>query len=153
MRDGFLLCLTAPTAFFLGAITAGGALRALSWLREARHYLPMLLTVGGALGITVGTMAGFLGHAVCTRSPRTAAAGGALAGALGALSFGRFSGASQASESLLRTAAVGALLVGPPWVAYVAVRSRGRSGLALIPVTWAWVALAGAGVVTWEVLF
>jgi hypothetical protein len=58
---------------------------------------------------------------------------------------------SLSREEWLILLGLGAFAIGPPWVAYVAVRSRGRPGTPVVLATLCWVAGATALVVgvTW----
>jgi hypothetical protein len=139
-------------AVLAGAGMPAGALSVVGFVYALRDplsplFLDVLVTavlVGGTLGLLLGAPAWLLARLVWRAGALPAFALGPAMGALGApLALGGTELAMAGSSStaaLLAMAAFGALSFGPPWAAYLSVRSRGRSGLGVVLGSALWAA-------------
>jgi hypothetical protein len=139
-------------AVLAGAVMPAGALATVGFAYALRDLIsPLFLDVfftavivGGILGALLGAPAWLAARLVWRSGVLPAFAMGPVMGALGAplALWGTelaMAGRSSAG-ALLAMAAFGAVSVGPPWVAYLSVRSRGRSGMAVVLGSGLWAA-------------
>jgi hypothetical protein len=110
----------------------------------------LALTVSAVLGLGIGLLVGPVAWGAASRAWSRPLLALALGPALGTLAAGATlfllswavdgRSPSLGMEKWLIVLGLGAFAIGPPWVAYVAVRSRGRSGTPVVPATLCWAA-------------
>jgi hypothetical protein len=139
-------------AVLAGALMPAGALATVAVAYAQRDllsplFLDVLVTaviVGGVLGALLGAPACLAARLVWRSGALPAFALGPAMGALGApvALWGTelAMAGSSSTGALLAMAAFGAISFGPPWAAYLSVRSRGRSGLGVVLGAGLWAA-------------
>jgi hypothetical protein len=150
LHDGMLAGALLPNATLCGALLT-------TELLDGRLPQPpdlgvicamsLLAVAGGFLGVLLGPLAGLLA--------RTASGVPLLVWAVGPLLGGCCAWLAQLPLDLsaphrAMVTSAGALTLGPPWVAYVAVRSQGRSGTPVVLATTCWAALVAVLLVSLE---
>lgn len=144
-RDGALAgAITAAVGWAMSTGVIVGALTGSP--RWDRLFAVSLATLAGATAL--GTLVWSAGWWLVGRSRALGLAAGPVAAALVSPVLALVSLApfvpphkigSVPPEVWLLSAGFGAVAVGPPWVAYVAVRSRGRPGLPVVVASAAWI--------------
>jgi hypothetical protein len=112
---------------------------------EAISIVAVSALAGAAIGALAGPIAWALAALASRASPALALAVGPVIG-VGAvhafmLSFAWLLGKTDPHRDLVDwvvLSALGGLMVGPPWIAYVAVRRRGRRGLGVVLAASLW---------------
>lgn len=149
VRDATLTTALAPQCLVLGGLGVSAATG--TWNGGSDGVLAAVGVVGlvsVGVWILVSLPAALIGAALTRHHPFWAAAFGLTAGAVAAAAFLMLAtsglGGGAPAPVLLLAASAGVVTIGPPWVAYVAVRHRGRSGLPIVGVAAVWCLTLGA---------
>jgi hypothetical protein len=146
LLDGALAGALIPAASFLGALLTAAWLDRQPLDKLLLHggtvcVLGLLVYGGGFVGVLLGPLAGLLVRWLW-RVPLLVWGLGAALGAGCAWLGTLWLDLAVPSRGLL--AGWGALALGAPWVAYVAVRGRGRSGTPVVMVSVGWAVLTAS---------
>jgi hypothetical protein len=137
-----------PAAGVMGVLAVDLAMGRPPSPGEVARVVGMLVGSGVAAGVALGPVAWVVARLAWRVHPALALSSGGLVGALGAAAV--YASARWAMDAsfqwlwVLEVAGAGAATLGPPWVGYVAVRSRGRSGLGVVAATALWATVPGA---------
>jgi hypothetical protein len=147
LTDGAIGGAVLPNAAFFGAIAWSIATSAGGTSERLGVAVSLMALVGGGFGGLAAPLMWWVATRSWRWSPLAGLALGPLAGGIGALLLFHavewlFSGRMPYLEwwHAVLLASAGGTALGPPWVAYLAVRSRRKRGLGVVAaaVVWAW---------------